>query len=345
MAEYRIMIVGAGFWGKVWIPTVQETAGVTLAAVVARRPEAHAELAEQFGLDERILYADYHRALAKSGADVVVAVTPAETHVEIVREALAAGKHVICEKPLAESWERGVEVARIVKAHGDLKFMVAQTRRFVPQVETIRGFIAGGKLGKVNFITFDHRVYDTNEGWRRTLRSPVLEDMSAHHFDAFRYMTGEEPVSVFAEGWNPPWSQFPVFGAHNVLLTMTGDIHVNYFGTWTTQGQQNSYDGVMKVVGEKGTLDLVDGETLNFYPAGERAPEENPAPERIPMQAMPRRETAGVLDAFLTALADDVEPPCNIDDNLKTFATACAALESCERDHRVDIPAMLEDVE
>jgi len=344
MTEHRIMIVGAGFWGKVWIPTVQETAGVTLAAVVARRSETHGELAGQFGIDEGVLFADYGEALAQSGADIVVIVTPAETHVEIARDALAAGKHVICEKPLAESWERGVELARIVKAHGDLKFMVAQTRRFVPPVETIRRFIAEGRLGKVSFITFDHRVYDTNTGWRRTLTSPVLEDMSAHHFDAFRTMTGEEPVSVFAEGWNPPWSQFPVFGAHNVLLTMTGDIRVNYFGTWTTQGQQNSYDGVMKVVGEKGTLDLVDGETLDFYPAGERAPEENPAPERIPMAAMPRRETAGVLDAFIAAVSRDTEPPCNIDDNLKTFATACAALDSCRRDERVAIAPMLEEV-
>lgn len=344
MAGHRIMVVGVGLWGKVWIPVVQQYDGVTLASVVARRPETHGELAQRFGLDEGVLYADHHQALAESGADIVVVVTPAETHLAIARDALAAGKHVICEKPLAESWQTGLQLAKIVKGPGHLKFMVAQTRRFVPQVETIHRFVADGKLGKVSFITFDHRVYDTNTGWRRTLASPVIEDMSAHHFDAFRYITGEEPVSVFAEGWNPPWSQFPTFGAHNVLLTMTGDIHVNYFGTWTTQGQQNSYDGVMKVVADKGTLDLVDRDTLHFYPAGEREPEENPLAQKIPMIEMPHREAAGVLDAFLTALSNDVDPPCNIDDNLRTFATSCAALDSCRRDERVSIDAMLEDL-
>jgi len=208
----------------------------------------------------------------------------------------------------------------------------------------VHRFIADGRLGRVSFITFDHRVYDTNPGWRRTLESPVLEDMSAHHFDAFRYMTAEEPLSIYAEGWNPSWSQYPVYGCHNVLVTMTGDVHVNYFGTWTTQGQQNSYDGVMKVVGEKGSLDLVDHDTLLFYPSGEREPGTNPAPERVPMVAMPHREIAGILEAFLAALDDDASPPCNIDDNLVTFAMVCAAMESCRQNRRVDVQKMLEDV-
>ena len=343
MAPHAIIVVGVGFWGKEWIRIAGEVPDLRLAAAVARRKETHRQLAGELGISPDLLYDDYARALAEADGDIVTVVTPSETHLDIVRLALEAGKHVICEKPLADTWQAGLEIARIVKQHPNRKFMVAQTRRYVPQVETIHRFIAEGRLGRPSFITFDHRVYDTNPGWRRTLESPVLEDMSAHHFDAFRYMTGEEPLSVYAEGWNPSWSQYPVYGCHNVLVTMTDDLHVNYFGTWTTQGQQNSYDGVMKVVGEKGSLDLIDRDTLLFYPAGERPPEANPEPERIPMVDLSHREIAGVIEAFLDALDNDTTPPCDIDDNLLTFATVCAALESCRRNERLDVQKMLAD--
>ena len=341
MDKHRIVIVGAGFWGREWLQAVAQTDGLGVAAVVARTRTTLEEVASQFGLGEEQLFDRYDAAFARADADIVAVVTPSDTHLPIVEAALEAGKHVICEKPLAHTWEAGLHIARLVQAHPDLKFMVAQTRRFVPQVETLRRFISSGRLGRVSFITFDHRVYDTDGGWRTELFSPVLEDMSTHHFDAFRYITGQEPVSVYAEGWNPPWSQYSGTGCHNVLLTLTGDVHVNYFATWTTQGEQNSYDGVLKIVGEGGSLDLVDADTLLFYPAGEREAETSPEPERIPMVEVAHREVAGVARAFLEALDQGGEPPCSVADNLPTLAMACAALESCRTDCRVDVTAML----
>jgi len=321
MATHRILVIGKGFWGGRWIKAVGDSPRLDLAAAVTR---------------------EYPDVLKQTDAGIVAVVTPPATHLDVVRAALQAGKHVICEKPLADTWEASLAIAQLVRAHPRQKFMVAQTRRFVPQFETVRRFIAEGRLGQVSTIQFDHTVYDPDGGWRLELFSPVLEDMATHHFDAFRFVTGQEPVSVYAEGWNPPWSQYPSNGCHNILITMTGDIHVNYFATWSANGQQNSYDGVMKIVGEKGSLDLVDADTLLFY-EGRTGPETSPDPWRVPMIPLPHREIAAVIEAFLDAIERDTTPPCDIDDNLKTMAMTLAAIESCRSDLRVNVETFLNE--
>ncbi|MCK5118453.1 MAG: hypothetical protein KAQ78_02655, partial [Candidatus Latescibacteria bacterium] len=133
------------------------------------------------------------------------------------------------------------------------------------------------------------------------------------------------------------WSQFTGQASNNVLAEMTGGIHVNYFGSWTSRGQLNSYDGVMKVMGREGSLDLMDGNTLLYYPftGGETAP--NPVPERIPIVALEHGEIAGVIHAFLHALDKDEPPPCDIEDNLRTFAFNWAALQSCKSGRKIPL--------
>lgn len=322
MIMHKVLLIGKGFWGGEWINALRASPHAELAAAVTR---------------------DYRDALASTDAQIVAVVTPPATHVDVIRAALDAGKHVICEKPLADTWEASLAIADLVRAHPQQKFMVAQTRRFVPQVETVRRFIADGFLGNVSWIKFDHTVYDPDGGWRLRLFSPVLEDMSTHHFDAFRYMTGQQPVSIFAEGWNPTWSQYPSNACHNILITMTGDIRVNYHATWSANGKQNSYDGLMQIVGDKGSLDLVDPNTLHFY-EGRTDPETSPPPQTIAMVDLPDREIGAIIRVFTEALDHDTAPPCGIDDNLKTIAMTCAAIESCKTDKRVNVQAMLAQI-
>ena len=346
MANKRILIVGAGFWGKEWSKVIMESSDLDLVGVVTKENPTPQEAAKELGLNLDIFFEDFHKAINQTEADIVVVVAPPNLHLPVTEAALKAKKHVICEKPLADTWENGVEISRIVKAYPDQKFMVSQTRRYVPHVQAIRKFISQGQLGQVNYINFDHSVYDPdNYGWRLKLYSVVLEDMSIHHFDLFRYITGQEPVSVFAEGWMPSWSQYPNKVCHNVLIEMTEDIHINYFATWTARGRKNGYDGIMEIVGEKGSLSLVDNNTLLFYPSADpEPPEDSPEPVKVPIDPVENQEIKGILEAFLDALKNNVTPPCNVDDNLKTLAMLCAALKSCKTDKRVNIEEMLSEL-
>ena len=342
MGAYRIAVMGAGFWGTNWLLEIGNWAELELVAAVGQPEAAIRAKAAELDLPESLCFTDAATAIRETDPDIVAVVTPPFTHLEVIRSALDAGKHVVCEKPLADTWDNAVSVYRCAKQHPECKFMVSQTRRFVPQVETLRTVIQSGKIGQLSTILFDHRVYDTDEGWRLHLDNPVLQDMSAHHFDAFRYITGEEPLSVYAEAYNPPWSQYKSGGCNSVLIAMTNGIHVNYYGSWTTQGQQNSYDGVMKAIGSNGSLDLLDPQTLLYYPGGRREAETNPEPEQIAMLNIPHTEIGGTIEAFLGALRDNRTPPCDIDDNIRTFALNWAALESSRQGTRVQVPQLLE---
>ena len=340
MKTYRVLVIGAGFWGKRWIQAVQAHSNLELCAVVARSESSCEAVASAFSVERGNCLTDLRKALGQSAAEIVAIVSPAANHVEHVTAAMQAGCHVICEKPLADTWDAARQIASAVHAHSNQRFMVSQTRRFSDQIQTIRDAIVGGMLGKVDAIAFDHRVNFTGGGWRQEMDLPVLEDMISHHLDALRYITGEEPVSVYVEAWNPPWSQFRGRASNHMLVTMTGGIHVTYFGTWTGRGQLNSYDGLLKVMGEKGALDLVDPQTLMFYPY--TGAEQGPSPsERVPIVSLQYREIDGVIENFLNALESGSEPACGIDDNLRTFAFNWAVLQSCRTGQRIDVQRML----
>ena len=337
MDNYRVLIAGAGFWGKRWIEHVQAHERLELAAVVGRTQPPLGDAANQYSLDKGILHSDLDRALGSAKADIVVVVTPPPCHLEHVRTAIQAGCHVICEKPLADTWDAAVQTAEAVRSRPDRKFMVSQTRRYTDQIQAVRQAIASGMIGQIDTISFDHRVNFTGGGFKQEMDNPVLEDMICHHLDAFRYLSGQEPVSVYAEGWNPAWSQFSGKASNNVLVTMTGGVHVNYFGTWTARGQLNDYDGIMKIMGSDGSLDLPVRDTLLHYAYTGQETSPTPDPKRIPIAPLADREIDGIIDAFLTALDTDAQPPCHIDDNLRTFAFNCAVLTSWREGRRVEL--------
>lgn len=95
-------------------------------------------------------------------------------------------------------------------------------------------------------------------------------------------------------------------------------------------------------MGDAGSLDLSDGETILYYlhTGAEEAP--NPAPRSIEIAPVLHTEILGVVEAFLAALRDDTEPPCGIEDNLKTIAWNCAAIESCRSRRVVAIGELVE---
>ena len=337
MDTCEVIVVGAGMWGKQWIEKILEHPGLQLAAVVAKTDETLHEVAERYHVPRKSTFRDLREATETTAADLVVVVSPPSCHLEHIRIAIESGKHVICEKPLADTWDAALGIAHIVRSRPDRKFMVSQTRRFTNQVNALRQAIVSGRIGEPDIVTFDHRVNYTGGGYRQRMDFPVLEDMICHHLDAFRYITGQEAVSVYTEAWNPGWSQFTGRASNTVLAVMTGGIHVNYFGSWTSRGQLNSYDGVMKVMGSEGSLDLEDENTLLYYPFTGEETAPNPVPERIPIVELEHREIAGVIHAFLHALDNDEPPPCDIEDNLRTFAFNWAALQSCKSGRRIPL--------
>jgi predicted dehydrogenase len=142
----RIGVVGVGFGATVHIPAFQSE-GLDVVAVCARRPERAQGCAAQFGIPNA--FDDYDAMLRLPGLDAVSIVTPVGLHYEQTMKALAAGKHVICEKPFTPN-EAGARRLWEVAEESHLTAMVAHEFRFSSGRTYVKELLDEGYIGKLN---------------------------------------------------------------------------------------------------------------------------------------------------------------------------------------------------
>jgi len=161
----RVGVVGAGAIAQTaHLPVLHKMRGVQLAAICDNdRPKARS-LADRFGIPDA--FSDIEDLLELRELDAVVVATPNHLHEPHVLSALAAGKHVMCERPLALS-ARGVERIVAAAARANRVVAVANNLRFRSDVQALDGFLRGGELGKLTGVRAG--VYEpkhSTEGWR-----------------------------------------------------------------------------------------------------------------------------------------------------------------------------------
>ena len=205
MNTLRVAMIGYGFMGAAhsqgWrtAPRVFDLpAEPEMAVVVGRNAEAVAAAAHKWGWAESAT--DWREVIARDDIDVVDIVTPGDSHAEIAIAALEAGKHVLCEKPLANTVaeaEAMAEAAERGAARG-VRAMVGFTYRRVPAVTFMRNLIADGAVGTINQVRASYRqdwLVDPEMplAWRLQKEhagSGALGDIGAHAIDLAQFVTG-----------------------------------------------------------------------------------------------------------------------------------------------------------
>jgi predicted dehydrogenase len=196
----RAGVVGTGFIGVVHVEALRRL-GIDVAGVVGSTPE---RARAKPGLPEP--YESYEALLADPSIDVVHVTTPNRLHHEQAKAALAAGKHVVCEKPLAMSSTETAELVELAEASG-LVHCTNFNVRFYGQCRAARDRILGGGLGRVfdvhgGYIQ-DWLLEDTDWNWRLdpeeggSLRA--VADIGSHWLDLVRFVTGKHVAAVFAD--------------------------------------------------------------------------------------------------------------------------------------------------
>lgn len=144
-APVRVAMVGLGWWGRKMV-TVLKAAGEQLDVVVAVEPDPSAkDFAQANGL---ALTTSYDEALARNDVEAVILATPHSLHEEQIEKAVAAGKHVFCEKPLAMT-KAGAEKAVALCRKAGLVLGMGHERRFEPPVAEMLEAAASGRLGRI----------------------------------------------------------------------------------------------------------------------------------------------------------------------------------------------------
>lgn len=200
----RAGVVGTGFIGPVHIEALKRL-GVQVTAICGSTKSARAT-ADQWGIPE--VYGDYDvRAMyASPNVDVVHLTSPNKVHVEQSLAALAAGKHVVCEKPLGMTSAETGKVVAAVKKKGSPVFAVNYMCRFIPAILQMRAMVRRGDLGRIIHVQGqffqDWLLKDTDYNWRLLAseggKLRAVGDIGTHWIDAVSFILGAKAQSIFA---------------------------------------------------------------------------------------------------------------------------------------------------
>jgi predicted dehydrogenase len=196
-------IVGTGFIGPAHLEGLRRL-GIPVAGLVERDPETAAAKALELGLAKG--YPSLAAALADPAVQVVHLAVPNHLHAPYAKAALAAGKHVLCEKPLAMTSAESAELVALARQSGRVA-AVNYNLRFYPLVHQARELVRGGELGRPLLIhgayLQDWLLYDTDWSWRLdpAAGGPLraVADIGTHWLDLVAFVTGLRVEAVMAD--------------------------------------------------------------------------------------------------------------------------------------------------
>ena len=196
-------MIGSGFIGTVHIEALRRL-GVQVRGILGSTPDRTAARAEQLGISQA--YGSLPELLDDDAVEVVHVTSPNHLHHPQVREILAAGRHVVCEKPLAMTSDESGELVRLASESGKV-CAVNFNIRFYPLNQHARELVADGKLGDVRLVTGryfqDWLLLETDWNWRlepdRGGALRAVGDIGSHWLDLLTFITGQRIVSVMAD--------------------------------------------------------------------------------------------------------------------------------------------------
>lgn len=263
----RAAVIGTGFIGPVHIEALLRL-GVRVVAVCGSTRSAQA-VADRFGIPDAIGNYDYRRLLSRSDIDVVHITSPNRLHYEQALATLAAGKHCLCEKPLAMNTRETRAIVAEAKKRRTV-FAVAYNIRFYPAVLQMRHLVSTGALGDIIHVTGsyfqDWLLRDTDYNWRllpdQAGRIRAVADIGTHWLDAACFILGQPirevmadlqthhrrrkrplgEVKTFAAAGRTRYVTYPVSSddAANVLLRFGGGAHGAMAVSQVAAGRKNS---------------------------------------------------------------------------------------------------------
>lgn len=332
----KAIMIGTGGISNAWFPALKAH-DVTLAAAVDLDPElARSQLAKHEVTTAEV-FTDLDKALSETEADFAIDLTTPAAHRKITCACLEAGLPVIGEKPMAENMQQAREMVATSDKTGRL-YMVSQSRRYVPLHQQVTDTLASGKIGDITTILCDFYIGAHFGGFRAEMDHVLLNDMAIHHFDLARMFTGLDPVSVFAEEFNPKGSWYRSGPAAHCLFTMTEDVRFAYRGSWCSDigTAGTSWNGNWRIIGTRGAVILADDAASGRVVTSDKGfmlPTDEL--ELEPLNEGMHQGQTGALAEFIAALQGGPSPQGECHDNIKSMAMVSYAIDSAEKDQRL----------
>jgi predicted dehydrogenase len=204
MKKLKTAIIGTGFMGKVHAENVRRLGNVEIAAVAASSDEKARQFGESIGVERTT--GDYHTLLKDPEISAVHVLTPNALHYSMCKAAIAAGKHVLCEKPFTMTSAEAKELVKLA-AKAKLANCIQHNLRYYPVVQQIRRMVEAGDLGEIliaqGTYSQDWLLYDTDWNWRIDSKANgklrAMGDIGSHWMDMVQHLTGQKITALCAD--------------------------------------------------------------------------------------------------------------------------------------------------
>jgi predicted dehydrogenase len=337
------VLVGCGGISRTWLSALADLSEVRLAALVDLDRGAAEARAEEFKLADVEIGTDLSAVLDAVGPDIVFDCTVPPAHHAVTLAALARGCHVLGEKPLADTMAHAREMVAAAEASGSL-YAVMQNRRYDPNLQRLRAFLASGTLGRITTVNCDFYIGAHFGGFRDHMAHVLLIDMAIHTFDAARFLMGADAEAVYCHEWNPPGSWYDRDASSVAIFEMTDDIVYTYRGSWCAEGLNTTWESRWHIVCECGSV-IWDGAgayraQVVSTPGGFFSPCED---VEVPLYTDGRLDLAksgghaGAIRDFVACVREGGVPETVCTDNIRSLAMVFGAVESAESGRRVAI--------
>ncbi len=297
--------------------------------------------AAEFGLKDVVIASDVDDLIDRSRPDLLFDVVVPSARHEVVRAGLAAGCHVLSEKPMAGTLDEARDLVARAQSAGRIHAVV-QNRRYVAGVRRIARALKGGAIGDITSVHADFFLAPHFGGFREDMDHVLLLDMAIHTFDALRCMTGLAASSVYCREWNPPHSWYREGSSAAAIFELeTGAIFV-YRGSWCAPGLPTPWESVWRFVGAKGSLVLGrrrfnPHRSSRFWRAQGALRPGDAGRTAGARQGDRIGGHFGVMADFVAAVRAGSEPETVGHDNIRSLAMVFGAIESAETGRRVAI--------
>ncbi|PIN73356.1 oxidoreductase [Candidatus Woesearchaeota archaeon CG10_big_fil_rev_8_21_14_0_10_45_16] len=308
----RIGVIGVGSMGQNHARVYADCENAELVAVADPQPEQLQRVAHKFNA---VPYQSYLEMLEKENLDAVSISVPTSLHKKVAIEALSRGKHVLLEKPIAETEEEAREIIDCAKIN-NVKLMIGHIERFNPAILHLKELLEQGELGEIYKIDvqrigpFPSRIADVG----------VIIDLSVHDLDIINYLTDKKPCRVYAE------VQQKLHPSHEDSVTallsyddeMLAVLNVNYLSP--TKIRQ------LKIFGKRGmfSVDYLSQELCFFENHSFKSENwESVSEGDMKKIHLPKKEPLKAeIEAFLKSIEEDSQPPVSGEQGLLALQTA-----------------------
>lgn len=314
------------YMGKRHLKAIIEN-GADVAAICDINPETLKEVGDEYGIPEEKRYTDWRHLLNIPELDIVLVITPDQLHREMSETFLAAGIHVMCEKPLALTRE---DLNAIVHASdkSKAKFMVGQICRFTPAFIKAKELIDNGTIGDIYFVEseYAHDYATFLHEWRADPRRHGVIGGGCHAVDLLRWFAGD-PEEVFAYGSHKLLPQVDYDDATISILKFPNGVIGKVF---VSTGCKRPYTMRTLIYGTKGTI-ICDNTSdhMTLYTLSEDGINVKEEPEIIPIN-INNHNTIREFAVFADHIVNDTPVQMDARQGAKTVAACMAIVESAK---------------